>query len=102
MAAGAIGVNTPATLFGHPGELVILTHSDPMHRFDRIDEESQSAPPVTFTGRKTLVAAAVAVVLIAGALVIRPVRAGDDARPPGPSERAAAAVGWARRRPRWI
>ncbi|RPK51278.1 tetratricopeptide repeat protein [Streptomyces sp. ADI91-18] len=93
MAAGAIGVNTPATLFGHPGELVILTHSDPMHRFDRIDEESQSAPPVTFTGRKTLVAAAVAVVLIAGALVIRPVRAGDDARPPGPSERAAAAVG---------
>ncbi|MFD3543625.1 tetratricopeptide repeat protein [Streptomyces sp. NPDC058662] len=61
---------------------------------DRFDEESQQpAPPVTFTGRKTLVAAAVAVVLIAGALLIRPVRAGDDARPPGPSERAASAVG---------
>lgn len=90
MAAGAIGVNTPAPLFGHPGELFILTHSDPM---DRIDEESQPAPPVTFTGRKTLVAAAVAVVLIAGALLIRPARTGDDARPPGPSERAASAVG---------
>ncbi|MCX4543356.1 tetratricopeptide repeat protein [Streptomyces sp. NBC_01565] len=63
------------------------------HRIDPIDEESQPAPPVTFTGRKTLVAAAVAVVLIAGALVIRPARTGDDARPPGPSERAAAAVG---------
>ncbi|MFD3720227.1 tetratricopeptide repeat protein [Streptomyces sp. NPDC058674] len=61
---------------------------------DRIDEESQQpAPPVTFTGRKTLVAAAVAVVLIAGALLIRPARTGDDARPPGPSERAASAVG---------
>ncbi|MFD3803210.1 tetratricopeptide repeat protein [Streptomyces sp. NPDC058611] len=60
---------------------------------DRIDEESQPAPPVTFTGRKTLVAAAVAVVLIAGALLIRPARTGDDARPPGPSERAASAVG---------
>uniref|UniRef100_A0AAU2JQ86 Tetratricopeptide repeat protein n=1 Tax=Streptomyces sp. NBC_00049 TaxID=2903617 RepID=A0AAU2JQ86_9ACTN len=61
---------------------------------DRIDEEvQQPAPVVTFTGRKTLVAAAVAVVLIAGALLIRPARAGDDARPPGPSERAAAAVG---------
>ncbi|MET9322905.1 tetratricopeptide repeat protein [Streptomyces sp. NPDC003038] len=60
-----------------------------------MDEESQQqlAPPVTFTGRKTLVAAAVAVVLIAGALLIRPARTGDDARPPGPSERAAAAVG---------
>ncbi len=91
MAAGAIGVNTPAPLFGHSGELFILTHSDPM---DRIDEESQQpAPPVTFTGRKTLVAAAVAVVLIAGALLIRPARTGDDARPPGPSERAASAVG---------
>ncbi|MEU7555263.1 tetratricopeptide repeat protein [Streptomyces sp. NPDC044571] len=61
---------------------------------DRIDEESQQpVPPVTFTGRKTLVAAAVAVVLIVGALVIRPARQGDDARPPGPSERAASAVG---------
>lgn len=91
MALGAIGVNTPAPLFGHLGELFILTHSDPM---DRIDEESQTpAPPVTFTGRKTLVAAAVAVVLIAGALLIRPARTGDDARPPGPSERAASAVG---------
>ncbi|MEV6570995.1 tetratricopeptide repeat protein [Streptomyces sp. NPDC051577] len=61
---------------------------------DRIDEEAQQpAPPVTFTGRKTLVAAAVAVVLIAGALLIRPARTGDDARPPGPSERAASAVG---------
>ncbi|WP_404959880.1 tetratricopeptide repeat protein [Streptomyces sp. 147326] len=61
---------------------------------DRIDEETQTpAPPVTFTGRKTLVAAAVAVVLIAGALLIRPARTGDDARPPGPSERAASAVG---------
>ncbi|MEV6953920.1 hypothetical protein [Streptomyces sp. NPDC051183] len=59
-----------------------------------MDEESQqSAPPVTFTGRKTLVAAAVAVTLIAGALLIRPARTNDDARPPGPSERAAAAVG---------
>ncbi|WP_308369293.1 MULTISPECIES: tetratricopeptide repeat protein [unclassified Streptomyces] len=48
---------------------------------------------MTFTGRKTLVAAAVAVVLIAGALLIRPARTGDDARPPGPSERAASAVG---------
>ncbi|MCJ1677096.1 hypothetical protein MTF65_07000 [Streptomyces sp. APSN-46.1] len=94
VAAGAIGVNTAATLFGHLGELFILTHSDPMHRFDRIDEEAQQpAPPVTFTGRKTLVAAAVAVVLIAGALLIRPAGAGDDARPPGPGERAAAAVG---------
>ncbi|MBT2480973.1 tetratricopeptide repeat protein [Streptomyces sp. ISL-94] len=68
-----------------------------MDRTDRIhgiDEESQTpAPPVTFTGRKTLVAAAVAVVLIAGALLIRPAKAGDDARPPGPSERAAEAVG---------
>ncbi|MFD3697208.1 tetratricopeptide repeat protein [Streptomyces sp. NPDC058646] len=65
-----------------------------MHRIDRIDEESlEPAPPVTFTGRKTLVAAAVAVVLIAGALLIRPARTGDDARPPGPSERAASAVG---------
>ncbi len=91
MAAGAIGVNTPAHVFGHLGALFILTHSDPM---DRIDEESQTpAPPVTFTGRKTLVAAAVAVVLIAGALLIRPARTGDDARPPGPSERAATAVG---------
>ncbi|MET9470367.1 hypothetical protein ABZY44_37375, partial [Streptomyces sp. NPDC006544] len=48
---------------------------------------------MTFTGRKTLVAAAVAVVLIAGALLIRPARTGDDARPPGPGERARAAVG---------
>lgn len=91
MAAGAIGVNTTALHFGHLGELFILTHSDPM---DRIDEESQTpAPPVTFTGRKTLVAAAVAVVLIAGALLIRPARTADDARPPEPGERAASAVG---------
>ncbi|MGY4391671.1 tetratricopeptide (TPR) repeat protein [Streptomyces sp. TE12347] len=91
MAAGAIGVNTTALPFGHLRELFILTHSDPM---DRIDEESQTpAPPVTFTGRKTLVAAAVAVVLIAGALLIRPARTDDDARPPEPSERAASAVG---------
>ncbi|MFJ2597960.1 tetratricopeptide repeat protein [Streptomyces erythrochromogenes] len=91
MAAGAIGVNTPAHVFGHLGALFILTHSDPM---DRFDEDSQTpAPPVTFTGRKTLVAAGVAVVLIAGALLIRPARTGDDARPPGPSERAATAVG---------
>ncbi|MCX5378142.1 tetratricopeptide repeat protein [Streptomyces sp. NBC_00091] len=62
-----------------------------MHGFD---EQTQApAPPVTFTGRKTVVAAAVAVVLIAGALLIRPARTGDDARPPGPSERAASAVG---------
>lgn len=96
-AGGTIGVNTAATGFGHPGELFILTHSEPMDRIDRndgIDEDAQTpAPPVTFTGRKTLVAAAVAVVLIAGALLIRPARTGDDARPPGPSERAAAAVG---------
>ncbi|MFI5986433.1 tetratricopeptide repeat protein [Streptomyces sp. NPDC051555] len=58
-----------------------------------MDEESRPAPPVTFTGRKTLVPAVVAVVLIVGALVIRPVENGDDARPPGPSERAASAVG---------
>lgn len=95
MTPGAIGVNTAATLFGHLGELFILTHSDPMDRIDdRFDLEAQTpAPPVTFTGRKTLVAAAIAVVLIAGALLIRPARAGDDARPPGPSERAAEAVG---------
>ncbi|GGZ75782.1 hypothetical protein GCM10010371_39480 [Streptomyces subrutilus] len=68
-----------------------MTHSEHM---DRMDVESQQpAPPVTFTGRKTLVAAAVAVVLIAGALLIRPARTADDARPPGPSERAASAVG---------
>ncbi|MFJ1868880.1 tetratricopeptide repeat protein [Streptomyces sp. NPDC088097] len=61
---------------------------------DGFDEQAQQpAPPVTFTGRKTVVAAAVAVVLIAGALLIRPARTGDDARPPGPGERAAAAVG---------
>ncbi|MCX5198436.1 hypothetical protein OOK31_31905 [Streptomyces sp. NBC_00249] len=61
---------------------------------DGFDEQAQQpAPPVTFTGRKTVVAAAVAVVLIAGALLIRPARTGDDARPPGPSERAASAVG---------
>ncbi|MFD7627814.1 tetratricopeptide repeat protein [Streptomyces sp. NPDC059851] len=60
---------------------------------DRIDKEAQeAAPAVTFTGRKTLVAAAVAVVLIVGALVIRPARTGDDARPPRPMERAASAV----------
>ncbi|MEV0414872.1 tetratricopeptide repeat protein [Streptomyces sp. NPDC050448] len=65
-----------------------------MDRIDRIDEEAQQpAPPVTFTGRKTLVAAAVAVVLIAAALLVRPARQGDDARPPGPTERAASAVG---------
>lgn len=94
MAPGAIGVNTAATGFGHLGELFILTHSDPMDRIDRIDEEAhQPAPSVTFTGRKTLVAAGVAVVLIAGALLIRPARQGDDARPPGPTERAASAVG---------
>ncbi|CAM5454236.1 hypothetical protein SAVIM338S_02848 [Streptomyces avidinii] len=97
MAAGAIGVNTPATFFGHLGQLFILTHSDSMEpmREPALSRESQqhAAPPVTFTGRKTLVAAAVAVVLIAGALLIRPARAGDDARPPGPGERARAAVG---------
>ncbi|MEU3775501.1 tetratricopeptide repeat protein [Streptomyces sp. NPDC032472] len=61
---------------------------------DRIEEEAQQpAPPVTFTGRKTVVAAAIAVVLIAGALLIRPARPADDARPPGPMERAASAVG---------
>ncbi|WP_283844471.1 hypothetical protein [Streptomyces sp. RerS4] len=61
---------------------------------DGFDEQAQQpAPPVTFTGRKTVVAAAVAVVLIAGALLIRPARTGDDARAPGPSERAASAVG---------
>ncbi|MEW2417744.1 tetratricopeptide repeat protein [Streptomyces sp. NPDC046866] len=61
---------------------------------DRIEEEAQQpAPPVTFTGRKTVVAAAVAVVLIAGALLVRPARPADDARPPGPMERAASAVG---------
>ncbi|MEV7526794.1 tetratricopeptide repeat protein [Streptomyces sp. NPDC091371] len=64
-----------------------------MERMDIVEEAQQPAPPVTFTGRKTLVAAAVAVVLIAGALLIRPARTGDDARPPGPSERAASAVG---------
>ncbi|WP_251072179.1 tetratricopeptide repeat protein [Streptomyces sp. ISL-43] len=67
---------------------------DPMREASVSQErQRQAAPPVTFTGRKTLVAAAVAVVLIAGALLIRPARAGDDARPPGPSERARAAVG---------
>lgn len=84
-------MNTDATLFGHPGALFILTHSE---RMDRIDYASEQAEPaVTFTGRKTLVAAAVAVVLIVGALVIRPARTGDDARPPGPSQRAASAMG---------
>ncbi|GAA3266156.1 hypothetical protein [Streptomyces lavendulae] len=91
MTAGAIGVNTAATGFGHLGELFILTHSERMDGFD--EQSQQPAPPVTFTGRKTVVAAAVAVVLIAGALLIRPARTGDDARPPGPSERAASAVG---------
>ncbi|WP_279346123.1 lipopolysaccharide assembly protein LapB [Streptomyces sp. AP-93] len=97
VAPGAIGVNTPATLFGHLGELFILTHSDfmdPMRDASVSQErQQQAAPPVTFTGRKTLVAAAALVVLIAGALLIRPARTGDDARPPGPSERARAAVG---------
>lgn len=97
MTVGAIGVNTPATLFGHLGELFILTHSDSMDpmRDASVSQERQrqAAPPVTFTGRKTLVAAAALVVLIAGALLIRPARSGDDARPPGPSERARAAVG---------
>ncbi|MFE4637259.1 tetratricopeptide repeat protein [Streptomyces sp. NPDC056773] len=60
---------------------------------ERQERHQQAAPPVTFTGRKTLVAAAALVVLIAGALLIRPARTGDDARPPGPSERARAAVG---------
>ncbi|MER6218549.1 tetratricopeptide repeat protein [Streptomyces sp. NPDC001674] len=61
---------------------------------DGFDEHcAQPAPPVTFTGRKTVVAAAVTVVLIAATLLIRPARTGDDARPPGPSERAASAVG---------
>ncbi|MFE2169015.1 tetratricopeptide repeat protein [Streptomyces sp. NPDC059447] len=64
-----------------------------MERMDIVEEAQQPAPPVTFTGRKTLVPAAVAVVLIAGALLIRPTKAADDARPPGPSERAASAVG---------
>ncbi|MFD9572699.1 hypothetical protein ACFWBI_22990 [Streptomyces sp. NPDC059982] len=91
MAAGAIGVNTAATGFGHLGELFILTHSERMDGFD--EQSRQPAPPVTFTGRKTVVAAAVTVVLIAAALLIRPARTGDDARPPGPGERAAAAVG---------
>ncbi|MFJ3924929.1 tetratricopeptide repeat protein [Streptomyces sp. NPDC090022] len=89
VALGAIGVNRAATLFGHRRALFILTHSERMD----MDEDSHPAPPVTFTGRKTLVAAAVAVVLIAGALLIRPARQDDDARPPGPSQRAAAAVG---------
>lgn len=97
MTAGAIGVNTPATLFGHLRELFILTHSDPMDPMREApvsqERQRQAATPVTFTGRKTLVAAAAMVVLIAGALLIRPARAGDDARPPGPSERARAAVG---------
>ncbi|MFE1559276.1 tetratricopeptide repeat protein [Streptomyces sp. NPDC058734] len=91
VTVGAIGVNTAATGFGHLGGLFILTHSERMHGFD--EQSQQPAPPVTFTGRKTVVAAAVAVVLIAGALLIRPARTGDDARPPGPSERAASAVG---------
>ncbi|KJY35514.1 tetratricopeptide repeat protein [Streptomyces katrae] len=61
---------------------------------DGFDEHSpQPAPPVTFTGRKTVVAAAVTVVLIAATLLIRPARTGDDARPPAPGERAASAVG---------
>lgn len=99
MAPGAIGVNTAATLFGHLGELFILTHSEHM---DRIDEEAQQpAPPVTFTGRKTLVAAAVAVVLIAGALLIRPARTGDDARPRGPASGPRPRSAWAPRRRRW-
>lgn len=97
MAVGAIGVNTPATFFGHLGGLFILTHSDPMDPMREApvsqERQRQAAPPVTFTGRKTLVAAAALVVLIAGALLIRPARTGDDARPPGPSERARAAVG---------
>lgn len=118
VTAGAIGVNTPTTFFGHLGELFILTHSDPMDPMrqavhpekappekasaeeqlrqepqPRRAESRQPAPPVNLTGRKTLVAAAVAVVLIAGALLIRPARGGDDARPPGPGERARAAVG---------
>jgi tetratricopeptide (TPR) repeat protein len=71
--------------------LFILTHSE---RMDRIDNEArQVAPYAAFTGRKTLVAAAVAVVLIAGALLVRPAGQGDDARPPGPTQRAASAVG---------
>ncbi|WP_424213597.1 tetratricopeptide repeat protein [Streptomyces sp. BI20] len=50
-------------------------------------------PPVSFTGRRTLVPAGIAVVLIAAALFVRPVADRDDARPPDPSARAAAAVG---------
>lgn len=118
VTVGAIGVNTPTTLFGHLRELIILTHSDPMDPMrqavqpkkappekasaeERLLEEPQPrraefrqpAPSVNLTGRKTLVAAAVALVLIAGALLIRPARGGDDARPPGPGERARSAVG---------
>ncbi|MFF5444428.1 tetratricopeptide repeat protein [Streptomyces sp. NPDC012888] len=48
---------------------------------------------VTFTGRRTLVPAAIAVVLIAAALLIRPASVDDDPRPPRPSERALSAVG---------
>ncbi|MER5934562.1 tetratricopeptide repeat protein [Streptomyces sp. NPDC002054] len=62
-------------------------------RQERQQAEFQPPQPVTFTGRKTLVATAIAVVLIAGALVIRPARVDDDPRPPGPTERAASAVG---------
>ncbi|MCB5181797.1 tetratricopeptide repeat protein [Streptomyces antimicrobicus] len=90
MAAGAIGVNPAVPLFGHRRALFILTHSELV---DFMDEESRPPAPVTFTGRKTLVAAAIAVVLIAAALLIRPAREIDDARPPAPGQRAAAAMG---------
>ncbi|MEV8533503.1 tetratricopeptide repeat protein [Streptomyces sp. NPDC051211] len=64
-----------------------------MERVERQEPEFQPPRPVTFTGRKTLVPAAIAVVLIAGALLIRPAQVDDDPRPPGPTERAASAVG---------
>ncbi|MFE9254803.1 hypothetical protein [Streptomyces sp. NPDC006879] len=56
------------------------------------DESAQPYPSAGFTGRKTLVATAVAVVLIAGALLIRPARP-DDPRPPRPQDRAMSSVG---------
>ncbi|MGW1762992.1 tetratricopeptide repeat protein [Streptomyces sp. NPDC002073] len=58
-----------------------------------MEMESQQ-PPVTFSARRTAMTAAVAVVLIAGALVIRPAQQhGDDPRPPRPEQRAMASVG---------
>ncbi|MFI8101808.1 tetratricopeptide repeat protein [Streptomyces sp. NPDC086023] len=58
-----------------------------------MEEESQR-PPVTFSRRRTALTAATAVVLIAGALVIRPARPDAvDHRPPRAELRAMAAVG---------